>query len=102
MGCAGYAHDSNTEYLQHTDTRATADKSLQSHSYHKHRGLTQQVPNKGVPIHHISSELPGECAEPSLCSTGTVFFTGEQSVQLLGQCTPCLMAHQEGKAAPNV
>lgn len=87
-------------YLQHTDTRAIADKPLQSHSYHIHHGLTQQVPSKGTPIHSISSELPDECAEPFPGSAGTVFFMGEQSAQLLGQRAPCLTAHHVGKAAP--
>lgn len=89
-------------YLQHTDTWAIAEKYLQSHSYHVHHGLIQQVPSKSMQIHSISSQLPDECAEPSPGSARTVFFTEEQSVQLLGQCTPCLTAHWEGKRAPNV
>ena len=92
--------ETRSVYLQHTDTWVTAEEFLQS--YHIHHGLTQQVPSTSMQIHSISSELPDECAEPSLGSAGTVFFVGEQSVWLLGQCMPCLTAHQEGKTAPNV
>lgn len=62
----------------------------------------QRVPSKSVHVQWISSELPDERAEPSLGSAGSVYFTGEQLVQLQGQHTPCLPAHQEGKTAPNV
>ena len=67
-------------YLQHTDTWAIAEESLQSHSYHIHHRLMQQVPSKGMLFtlsilifHSIKSELLDECAEPSQGSAETGF-----------------------------
>lgn len=65
-------------YWERSATRATAEEFLQSRSGHIPHGLMQQVPSKSTHVHRISSELPGERAEPSRGSAGTVCFMGEQ------------------------
>lgn len=75
-------------YLQHTDTWAIAEKYLQSHSYHIHHGLIQQVPSKSMQIHSISSQLPDECAEPSPGSARTVFSRNNRQCSCLASAHP--------------
>lgn len=101
-GFAGRAHDSNTISVFTAYRYVGNCREISAEPQLPHTPLIQQVPSKSMQIHSISSQLPDECAEPSPGSARTVFFMEEQRVQLLGQCTPCLTAHWEGKRAPNV